>query len=253
MLWRDRIECERNDIVFWGAWFAIGYFFFSAIDLKETRHSVFILPPLVFCVYRFIASCPMPKVSMWIAASLSVAIAVQTIFWRPVLFVDGYAKAAAYIAEHAPKGTAVVFSGYRDGSFIFNMRVLQDRGDLSIVRADKILLKVAVRRELGVEQKRISERELADTLDNLGAHYVVAQPGFWIDLEPMQRLERVLASAQFERVARIPTPANYNAHEQELLIYRNVGKPAERAKRVDIELPIIQRAIPAAVADPVTK
>ena len=35
-------------------WFAIGYVFFSSIDLKEARHSVFILWPLVLAGFLLI-------------------------------------------------------------------------------------------------------------------------------------------------------------------------------------------------------
>jgi hypothetical protein len=242
---RNRISLERGDLVFWSAWLTIGYVFFSLIDLKEARHSVFILPPLVFLAYRFIANIRSHKLGLLVATALSIAVLVETAVWRPVLYVDGYAAAAAYIAEHAPTDSAVVFSGYRDGSFVFNMRARKDRPDLSIVRADKLLLKVAVRRELGVEEKQIAESEIADMLNRLGARYVVAQPGFWNDLAAMQRFERVLASAQFERVATIATPANFNAHEKELVIYRNRGRVAAKPERIDIDLPIIQRSISA--------
>lgn len=241
---RSGNSLERGDLVFWYAWLLVGYAFFSAIDLKEARHSVFILPPLVFLAYRLFATWSSCKAGVLIAAALSVAVVVETAVWRPVFFVDGYAKVAAYVAEHAPKDSAVVFSGYRDGSFVFNMRARTDRPDLSVVRADKLLLKVAVRRELGVEEKQLTETEISDMLNRLGAHYVVAQPGFWDDLVAMQRFERVLASAQFERVATIPTPANFNAHEKELVIYRNLGKVAEHSERINIDLPIIQRSIP---------
>jgi len=166
-----------------------------------------------------------------------------TAWTRPVLYVQGYAQAAAEVARMAPQGSTVMFSGYRDGSFVFNMRAREDRRDLHVMRADKLLLGVAVRRELGVEQKGLTEAEIAQAINANGVHYVVMQPGFWIDLEAMQRFERVMASGQFEEVARIPTPANYKAHETELVIYRNKGQVASRRLGVDIELKIINRRI----------
>ncbi|HQQ70276.1 MAG TPA: 4-amino-4-deoxy-L-arabinose transferase, partial [Alicycliphilus sp.] len=76
-------------------------------------------------------------------------------------------------------------------------------------------------------------------------HYVVMQPGFWIDLEAVQRFERVMASAQFEEVARVATPANFPAHETQLVIYRNRGQVAQQRPSGNIELKIIKRLIPA--------
>lgn len=238
---------SRGDAVFWLSWLVAGYLFFSAIDLKEARHSVFMLVPLVFAAYLLFARMP-GRAGIFAGMVLALAVCAQTIFWRPVHFVAGYAQAARYIAQVAPKDSAVVFSGYRDGSFIFNMRAQLDRPDLTVIRADKLLLRVAVRRELGVEQRALQEDEIAGLLNRLGARYVVVQPGFWNDLAAMQRFERVLASGQFERVTTIATPANYKAHETELVVYRNLGPVAPRAGKMDIELPIVNRSIPAASA-----
>jgi hypothetical protein len=126
---------------------------------------------------------------------------------------------------------------------VFNMRTREDRRDLSVVRADKLLLRVAVRRELGVEQKALSESDIRALIHSSGAHYLVVQPGFWNDLEVMRRFEAVLASAEFERVERFATPANFPAHEKELVIYRNKGPVAKRPEGFQIELPIIGRKI----------
>lgn len=242
---RSRAAVARADLFFWAAWLLAGYVFFSAIDLKEARHSVFILPPLVFAAFAMLSRLAQQSIARIAALALTAAVAIQTAIWRPVYFVDGYADAARYIAKVAPPDSAVVFSGYRDGSFVFNMRAQQSRPDISVIRADKLLLRVAVRRELGIEQKAMEEPEISNTLNTLGARYVVVQPGFWNDLEVMRRFEHVLASAQFERVATIPTPANHDAHEKELVIYRNLGDVAKTAGHISIELPMIKRSIPA--------
>ena len=123
------------------------------------------------------------------------------------------------------------------------MRCREDRRDLGVVRADKLLLKVSVRRELCVEEKNISDDELLDQINRLGINYVVAQPDFWTDLEAMQRLDRLLKSKHFYEVERIKTPANFNANEKQLVIYRNLGNVANGKSDMTIDLPIIGRTI----------
>lgn len=228
---------------FWVMWFVVGYLFFSSIDLKEARHSVFLLAAVVFVAVWFLATL-LPR--KWATGALCLAVAstaATTVVDRPVFYVEGYAEAVDLIAKQAPRDSVVLFSGYRDGSFIFNMRAREDRRDLSVLRADKILLSVAVRRELGVEEKDLSEGEIAQTLNDNGVHYVVMQPGFWTDLEAMRRFERVMATPQFEEVARIATPANHKAHETELVVYRNLGKVGPKPDKLNIELKIINRTI----------
>lgn len=246
LCWRRRIDGARQgDLLFWALWFAFGYVFFSSIDLKEARHSLFILAPVVLAAVLALRALLPARGALWASAVLAVLVAGETAMLRPVHYVDGYARAADFVARHAAPGTAVLFSGYRDGSFVFNMRAREDRRDLSVVRADKLLLNVAVRRELGVEEKPLDEAGIRAQIDSLGIEYVVVQPGFWNDLAAMQRFERVIASEQFEEVARIDTPANYPAHEKELVIYRNRHpvKPGGGMRAID--LPIIGRSIEA--------
>lgn len=247
LLIRGRHGMSRNglstpDLCFWGGWLFIGYVFFSSIDLKEARHSVFILPPLFFAAYMLLQRLG-KRLPLVLAGLLTGLIILQTVIWRPVLYVGGYAETVAKVAALAPRESAVLFSGYRDGAFIFNMRARQDRPDLSVVRSDKLLLTVAVRRELGVAEKGLSEQEILEIIDRMGIHYVVAQPGFWDDLAVMQRLERVLNSDRFERVAVVATPANFNAHEKKLVIYRNLGNVQTPSAATTIDLPIIGRKI----------
>lgn len=233
----------REPLVFFGLWFGLGYLFFSSIDLKEARHSVFLLYPAVFAACSALQLLRRPQPGLLLGTALAIGTLVQTLATRPVFAVEGYAQAAQYLAQHAPRDSAVLFSGYRDGAFVFNLRAREDRRDLSVVRADKLLLRVAVRRELGVEQKALSEQDIRALIHNSGSHYVVVQPGFWNDLEVMRRFEAVLASPEFEEVARIPTPANFPAHEKELVIYRNKGPVAARPDSFQIDLPIIGRKI----------
>ena len=244
--WRRSVGgMSRADAWFWLLWLVCGYLFFSAIDLKEARHSIFILPPLVLAATLLLASLSNSRLSALALAVLVAAVTMQTVVLRPVLYVEGYAQAADFMARHAPVGSKVLFSGYRDGSFVFNMRAREDRPDLSVIRADKLLLKVAVRRELGVGQKHLTEKEMAEQFNRLGVHYLVVQPGFWNDLEVMQRFENLLATNQFQEVARIPTHANFNAHEKELVIYRNLGEVNQAATPLELDLPIIGRTIKA--------
>lgn len=236
----------KGDVLFWFLWALGGYLFFSAIDLKEARHSVFILPPIVViaCVMLSrlsVSGCPRFTAMAWIA--LPLAVLIQTAIFRPVYFVGGYASAVDFVARNAPRDSRVLFSGYRDGSFTFNMRCREDRRDLGVVRADKLLLNIAAHRGLGVTEKNISEAELGDQINHLGIYYVVSQPGFWTDLEAMQRFERLLASSQFKEIARFETPANYKAYEKELVIYQNLGAVSDGKSGMRIDLPIIGKSI----------
>jgi hypothetical protein len=224
-------------------WFAIGYAFFSSIDLKEARHSVFILWPLVLAGFLLI-HLSLPAKAARVAAGVAALVTIAwTFVFAPVPYVGGYAQAVDYIARHAPRNATVVFSGKRDGAFVFDMRAREDRRDIDVIRADKLLLRVAIRRELGVEEKSASVVEIAKMMDDYGVSYIVAQSDFWTDLQTMANLQSALRSERFEEVARIAVAANVPVEDRELRIYRNKTPISAERKKLRIDLPIIGRTI----------
>jgi 4-amino-4-deoxy-L-arabinose transferase-like glycosyltransferase len=242
-MWLRRRELNWIDFTLLFGWLAIGYLFFSAIDLKESRHSTLILPPLLIMA-GFAADRLLPaRLSSYVALLLVVGTGVYTLRYSPVPAVEGYREAADWIAKNAPKNAVILFSGKRDGSFIFNMRTHGERRDLYIVRADKLLLEVAVRRELGVGQKQYSTQQIGEMLDRYGVQYVVAQTDFWTDLEVMANLQNLLQSDHFEAVTTIPVTANVPTEDKELRIYRNTHPIDAKRPEIELDLPIIGRSV----------
>jgi hypothetical protein len=120
---------------------------------------------------------------------------------------------------------------------------MEDRRDIATLRADKLLLLVAVSRDLGVEQKPYSEAEIAALLDRNGASYVVAQDDFWTDLPTMARLDNVLRSSHFQEVLSIPVVANVPTRDKMLRIYRNLGEVNADPGTIELDLPIVERTV----------
>jgi hypothetical protein len=226
---------------FFGLWLLTGYVFFSLIALKETRHTVTILLPLAYFAVLGVRLLTPARAVPILALGLAAASFGETIWRHPTPYLDGYGKAADYVAAHAPRGSVILFSGYRDGAFTFDVRRRVDRPDLSVLRADKLLLRVPQRRELGVEELKVSEAELLDMMDRFGVSYIVNQPNFWDDLKNMQEMQHVLHSPQFRKVADIPVLSNVNDHlDRELEIYENLARVrVSRKEPIRLELPII--------------
>ncbi len=243
--WGQAGRERRADRALVFGWLGIGYLFFSYIDLKEARHATLILPPLLLAagiaVNRVL---PVPRRGSIAAGLLLAATVGWTAAFAPVPYFAGYREAAAWIGQHAPPGAVVVFSGKRDGSFVFNMRAnAAQRPDIFTVRADKLLLRIAVRRTIGVTQNQMAEAEIGALLDRIGASYVVAQPDFWTDLEAMRRFQAVLHSDQFVEVARFPVRTTTPEDDRELVIFRNRHEVAPAGSRLSVDLPIIGRSL----------
>jgi hypothetical protein len=224
-------------------WLGCGYLFFSLIALKEPRHSMLILLPVVLFAVAS-AACWLPS-RLATAAVLALA-AAQYAFTvavdRPPT-IRGYDKAAEFVADAAPAHSLILFSGYRDGSFVFNMRARDGRDDLGVLRSDKLLLRVKVKRELGVEQRGLTRDQLAAALNRYGVSYVVNEPDFWNDLEAMQVLQEVLHTPQFAKVGEIPVTGNIPHRDRVLEIYRNLQYDPAANERPPLELLIIDQVI----------
>jgi len=233
-------------------WVVVSYLALSFIELKEARHGVILLVPVAIWIacglvwlVGLVAGAralehPLASAASAVAAALLVVLTLAT---RAVPRVDGYEEAARRAAALAPAESAVLFSGKRDGSFIFSMRTASGRPDLYTVRADKLLLTVAVRRELVVAQRDDTEEEILERIRDLGVSVVVAQRDFWTDLAAMARLQRVLDGPGFEEVGRIPVVANLPVEDTELRLYRIRGEVKPRPPNFAIDLPIIGRRI----------
>jgi hypothetical protein len=244
------LACRRltpSDWVLFGGWFLLGYLFLSVIDLKEARHVLVILPVALLAPGLAIEGLLPSRAAGPALLGLVIGTGLYTWRYAPTPYVAGYREAAEWIAREVPKDTVVVFSGKRDGSFIFNLRAIPFRHDIGVLRADKLLLEVAVRRTLGVLEKPLSEQEIGDLLDADGVSYVVAQDDFWTDLPVMARFQSVLRSPHFQEVAHIPVVANVPTEDQTLSIYRNLGHIAPGPHIVDLHLPIIGRQVEGAV------
>jgi 4-amino-4-deoxy-L-arabinose transferase-like glycosyltransferase len=220
------------------AWFVFGYLFFSAIDVRETRHGLMMAFPLlifaVLALHRILPQLAAPAATM----ALGLGTFGYSLLFYPVPAVDGYAAVANYVAAHAPKNAVVLFSGYRDGNFIFDMRT-EKRRDISIIRADKLLLRVAVERRRGVGQAKLDQQQIAQELRTYGISLVVAQPHFWNHLREMARLSAVLHSPAFKPVARFPITGDTDRGETAIEIYKPTYPVAQSRKTLTLDMPII--------------
>ncbi len=218
-------------------WFATGYLFFTAIALKEPRLTTPILLPLAFFAVDLLRRLPAPA-AMPATVVLGAGTLAFTLVAKPVPYVNGYRHAAEYVSSHAPGRSSVLFSGYRDGSFVFNMREFQNSKDLAVVRADKILLRVLQRKELGVWDLNRSEEEILRVMEQCGVSYIVNEPTFWLDQPSLRRFQDLLKRSQFEKVAEFKVDGDIGEYDRVLEVYRNKAPLQTKRSPVRIELPL---------------
>ncbi len=239
VLWRRPAPLDPRLAWLLVGWLAFGYLFFSLIAVRETRHGMMLAFPLtVFAVVAVHRVLRFPAASIAVVGLGAVTFLYSLAFCPPPR-IEGYAEIADYVAQHAPKDGVVLFSGYRDGNFVFDLRTHQERRDISTIRADKLLLRIAVERERGVGEARLDEHQIAQALRDYGVALVVMQPGFWTDLREMARLEAVLHSPDFVRVAHFDITGTIGHSDHEIDIYKPTYPPVPARRRLRLDMPII--------------
>jgi hypothetical protein len=225
-------------------WFVCGYLFFSFIMVREPRHDLMVLWPVVVAALlgldRLVSAFPALRrvgVPGYVPpAAFGISMVVWSLLAVQVPYVEGYREAASAVADRAPPNSNVLFNGYRDGNFVFNMRA-SGRQDIGVLRADKLLLRVSIERERGVQVVDIAREELLGKLRRYRVGYVVSQPGFWTDLASMRVLAEVLEDPeQFRLVETIDTAANYKNTDKQLRVYKYLGNIADEAEPITLEM-----------------
>ena len=218
-------------------WLVAGYAFFTAISVREPRHVLTALVPLA--IFAGLALDRLPRRAGGPAA---LALGVFTLGWSiafdPVPVIEGHRQMADYVADFAPPKTIILFSGYRDGNFIFDLRTREDRRDLSVIRADKLLLRIAVERPRGVGEANLSEDQIAAEIRDLGVGLIVAEDGFWNDLPEMKRLENVLQRPDFVPVTHFAITGTMGHSDKAFTIYRPAYTVTPPREGLSIDMPI---------------
>src|SRR5271157_3073615 len=228
----------RPALFFFAAWVLAGYVFFTLISVTSSRYTIFLIFPLVFFAVLAIVRGLPAKLAPYVAVAFAVASFSYTLIRNPVPFVSGYRAAAQYVCSVAPPNSVVMFSGMRDGSFIFNVKSIPECKNLTVIRADKLLLRVAIDRHLfGVQELGVTEARFRELLGYYGVGYIVAEPDFWNDLQSMQMLVAVLHQDQFKLLTTIPVVSNLPHKDSRLEIYQNLVSGARGKNSLKMELP----------------
>lgn len=234
---------ERHVVVFFAAWLAWGYLFFSLVALKEQRHTVFLLFPLLFLLVYAIRLKWNSAVSETLPGFLAAAALVHVLAFDGVPAVNNVARAADFVARHAPQQSRVLINSRWDGNFIFCLWTHRERGDLAVIRSDKLLLEMAVKRSMGVLDHGLPDDEIIDMLDCYGVVTIVHEKDFWVDLDSMARLQALLRGGRFERVATVDLQGPRAGEGGQFEIYRNPHAILDRPIPVSLNLPIIGKPL----------
>jgi 4-amino-4-deoxy-L-arabinose transferase-like glycosyltransferase len=244
LLWQQAKTARGIGLaVLLAAWTAFGYLLFSALRVHEARHDLMILFPVVLAAASTVHSLLRDRFPAFAGPAVLV-LGAGTVLWSlatPVPRIEGYAAIADKVAAVAPANAVVLSSVFRDGNLVFAMRARENRPDISILRANKWLLRFAVARDWGVTEVGYDRAGLTEALQAHGVAVAVSQRGFWADLKTMALLQDILQDpALYRRAAALPVSGDLWADDRPASAGSCVqdAGAACRQNVVDIVLPL---------------
>jgi Dolichyl-phosphate-mannose-protein mannosyltransferase len=235
-----RYKPEQMEFWFGVIWFLVCLIVFSLIALKETRHGILILFPLALFAGLFFQSLAKFKVVQVCGGVTFIIVAAYSgVYANRVQAVGGYLEAAQKIAEMAPPDSRVLFSGYRDGPFIFALHSVSPRSNLTIVRGDKLWFNIRIMPGFGLGERDLSKQDMLDLFYRYGISYFVVEKGFWNNVSVQRTFNHLMETDDFEVVARIPLTGRVTQSDKEIIIYRNLRPIKTTPDSMTINIPAV--------------
>jgi hypothetical protein len=190
------------------AWLACWYVAVTLVVQPSNAHryTMYAFPALALLAVRpvyYFRDRPSLRNAWAAAVSLMIGFNVWQSMQQPAPHVTGFEEAADHVHE---TGTIapILYAGKYDGNFIFNLRRVDERRNHVVLRADKLLVSMAVHKEWGTKSHVGSVEEIRALIERYGIEYVVIESPDVVDLKEFAMLGELVRGPLFEKVRAVP-------------------------------------------------
>ena len=158
-------------------------------------------------------------------------------------YTSGYKQAARYVMDNYD-GKTILFGGYFDGNFIFNVRKYDKDRKAIVLRDSKVLANWSVYPEWGYTSYINSERDIYEILNKYGTKYIVVEDKEIFNKIPFRILRDVLKKGDFtlEKTIKVRW-ADCDKKKISILIYKYKKEPMNLSDNLIIDFPLLKRKI----------
>src|SRR5574337_89628 len=180
---------------------------------NAARYTMYVFPALGLLAARpvFVLA---DRVGARTLAVVVVAVGAGINLWRtsiePVPRLDGYRPVAEFV--HATGTRApILYAGKHDGNFIFDLRRVDVARQHVVLRADKILVSLAVHKYFGMQSHVQSLDDIRALIARDGVQSVVVESPDILGLKEFAMLARLVEEPDFEKVKVFPVAVSGGA------------------------------------------
>jgi hypothetical protein len=230
--------------VFWYVSFSL--LFGSASVENAGRYTLYVFPALAMLAARpvFLLQKHMLARSMIVALLCTIfAWNVWSTFQQKVRYVDGYREAAEYIHKKQTL-SPILFAGKYDGSFIFHLRELNIARNDVVLRAEKILVSMAVIKNFGMVSHVATLEDIMILIKRYNIEYILIEQPDIVDIKEFRMLYELVQNPAFEKLSVFPVSSGGIVRAPERIeIYRFKNHTHGGNAEIVIPLPHMGREI----------
>jgi hypothetical protein len=235
-------------------WIVVFYTLSVYTGAPTARHTVYWIPAFCLLAATLVDTFenrPWKIVVSALIVSISAYQFAIGFRWQPE-YAHGYEDAAKYVVENW-KGDSVLYGSKVDtGYFIFFIRKHDEKENMVVLRANKILATSAL--NIIVEDRVQSRSEIYDTLDKFGTSFVVLEDVKFRSVA-LEWLREEVKSSRFVLRKRIPVRSRHPAlRGVDLAIYEYRGQNRAREDAVlNMDVPLMGDSISVRFSDLIRK
>jgi len=216
---------ERRLGILLAGWFLCGFAYLGLTGHFESRYAVILVVPFAIAPAQLGARLAGRAPHSYLPVCAAFLLFFITLATGHIDRIAGYDRVAAYILEHSAQDDVIWFQVYKTQNPSFSLRSRSAQPKVFVQRAEKLLVDYQIVREAGVQDLDWTSERLADLMTKLGVSMVVLEPDFWVDLPSMQRMQTLIRSNAFKRVATFQIAADNPAQRKLIEIYQRQHLP----------------------------
>ena len=248
------INKKDSRINFYIWWVVAVYLFFTPLNEKASRYTIFWVPP--FCLFAALPFTYIQQNSSHIKRKIislfimySILYGVIGTFQRIPQYITGFKEAAAYVLENA-KRPAVLVDAFNNGYFTFFIRKFDPQKRIFVFRGDKLFSSSAIESSTWLKIHAHSQQDLKDILDKNGIDLIVVESSDYTGLSIHKKFRDYLQTDDFIREASFPIKSSLPRYRnQSLDIYRYRYPNLKKSEDIIIRLPIVGKVIRIRASD----
>jgi hypothetical protein len=236
----------RVEVLFPAIWFGVCYTWFSVLSVKESRHVLLLIPPIVFLGAIGIVGY-LEWLAEWLGRKSYRAIlpvllfVVATHLWMAssvyVSRVSGFQEIVGFLRTTAPN-QRVFYDGAYNGVFSFYLRAVDSEFTNSVMLGSKLLYATSIEARWGKVEFASSPGDVIERLQRkCGCRWLVVEREIWglEGIQAVRHLRHALTRSEFRLVRSFPVEAD-GVKNVDLYEYRG---PLSAPSHVELPFPVL--------------